>query len=218
MIASADRTKGTHCPASQHKEAAVIDSVVERVVCYLEALTTPAVPAAPLTSKAVMAFTSSPVVAACTNRQAVVRTDNPVSDGHVLRLLQEAAGKDLSVFADGRMLVWDIARHDGYNIPAYPMAGCGDIKEFLADEGAHDVPDWYRVHLGMDSGTYKDIYKYELVMVRNRLRFRRVWVVPAATMADAKGHGGPLASAMLEWARFALGTVTDKEDPRLFKR
>ena len=42
----------------------------------------------------------------------------------------------------------DIARHDGYNIPAYPMAGCGDVREFLSDEDVRNVPEWYERHLG----------------------------------------------------------------------
>lgn len=197
----------------------MLDAVVKRVVRYLELLTVPAAPsggdlaATPWPGDRPPAGDGKP-----TDNMRQPGDGVLVSDGRVLRLLREAAGSELSVFPDGRMLVWDIARHDGYNIPAYPMAGCGDVKEFLADEGARDVPDWYRVHLGMDAATYDDIYKYELVMVRNRLRFRRVWMVPAATMAEGEMSGGPLAAAMLEWARFALGECTDEEDSRLFKR
>ena len=40
-----------------------------------------------------------------------------VTCGQVLRLLREVLGDDMAVYPDGRMLIWDIARHDGYRIP-----------------------------------------------------------------------------------------------------
>lgn len=138
--------------------------------------------------------------------------------GQVLRLLREVLGDDMAIYPDGRMLIWGIARHDGYRIPDYPMAGCGDVKEFLHDEGVRNVPEWYERHLGMDRASYDEIYRYELVMVRNRGLWRRVFLVPSGTMAQEKATGGPLLSAEKEWLRFALGHATDRDDGRLFKR
>ena len=141
-----------------------------------------------------------------------------LANGRILRLLRACLGEDLAVFPDGRMLIWDIARHDGYNIPPYPMAGCGDVKEFLRDEDAHDVPSWYEGHLGIPRETYDEIYRYELVMVRNRARYRRVWLVASSTMVDRDRLGGELARCMGEWATFAMGAQTSAQDVRLFKR
>lgn len=144
--------------------------------------------------------------------------DRGVDCGQVLRLLREVLGDNLSVYPDGRMLIWDIARHDGYRIPDYPMAGCGDVKEFLSDEGARNVPEWYGLHLGMSRETYDEIYRYELVMVRNRALWRRVFTVPSAVMAQTGATGGALLAAEREWLGFALGCTTGQDDARLFKR
>ena len=127
-------------------------------------------------------------------------------------------GEDLARFPDGRMLIWAIARHDGYNIPPYPMAGCGDVKEFLSDEGARNVPDWYERHLGIDRDQYEAIYQYELVMVRNRKWWRKVYMVPSATMTRRGEPGGPLLEAIVKWLEFSLGEASDAEDPSLFRR
>lgn len=139
-----------------------------------------------------------------------------VSAHRLLRLVDEVMGEDLARFSDGRMLIWHIARHDGYRIPDYPMAGCGDVKEFLADEGARNVPDWYRAHLGMDRTAYDQMYRYELVMVRNRALWRRVFFVPTATMASPDAD--LVARAALPWLTFALGRATSHDDPALFQR
>ena len=142
----------------------------------------------------------------------------PVTCGRVLSLLDEAMGEDLRRYPDGRMLIWDIARHDGYTIPAYPMAGCGDVREFLHDEGVRNVPEWYEQHLGMNRSTYDAMYAYELVMVRNRALWRKVFVVPSTTMAQRSASNGPLLEAMREWMAFGLGETTGHEDPTLFRR
>lgn len=143
-----------------------------------------------------------------------------VTCGQLLRLLREVLGEDLAIYPDGRMLIWDIARHDGYRIPDYPMAGCGDAKEFLSDEGARNVPEWYERHLGMDRATYDEIYRYELVMVRNRALWRRVFLIPSATMAAVRSGstGGEALATEREWLAFALGSMTNREDGRLFQR
>ncbi len=141
-----------------------------------------------------------------------------VTCGQVLRLLHEVLGDDMAVYPDGRMLIWDIARHDGYRIPDYPMAGCGDVKEFLSDEGVRNVPEWYEHHLGMSRSNYDEIYRYELVMVRNRSLWRRVFAVPSSVMAQKDATEGPLLAAELSWLQFALGRQTNRDDALLFKR
>ena len=75
-----------------------------------------------------------------------------ITCGRLARLVEEILGDTIERYPDGRMLIWGIARHDGYNIPEYPMAGCGDVRQFLEDEGARNVPDWYERHLGISAG------------------------------------------------------------------
>lgn len=142
----------------------------------------------------------------------------PVTCGRLLALVDEAMGDDMHRYPDGRMLIWDLARHDGYTIPAYPMAGCGDVREFLHDEGVRNVPEWYERHLGIDRATYDAMYAHELVMVRNRALWRRVFVVPAGVMAQRDTTEGPLLEELRAWLTFALGSTSGAEDARLFRR
>ena len=143
-----------------------------------------------------------------------------LTDARLLRLADEVLGEEMRRYPDGRMLIWDIAREDGYTIPPYPMAGCGDVREFLRDEGARDVPDWYERHLGMPREAYGRMYERELVMVRNRARWRRVWEVPAPVMQGGSlaRLGGPVWRALEGWLTFALGEQDGTSDARLFKR
>ena len=141
-----------------------------------------------------------------------------VRASRMLRLVDEAFGPDMRRFPDGRMLIWDIARHDGYNIPPYPMAGCGDVKEFLEDEGVRSVPAWYQAKLGMTREEYDAIYTCELVMVRNSALWRKVWRVPANTMRTDQDLGDQLAQLICACCDFALGNQNDHDDPKLFRR
>ena len=120
----------------------------------------------------------------------------------LLQLVDEAMGDDLRRYPDGRMLIWDIARHDGYNIPAYPMAGCGDVREFLSDEDVRNVPEWYERHLGIGRDVYDEMYRYELVMVRNRVLWRRVFVVPSERLQRMD----TLLEELDGWLGFGLGS------------
>lgn len=120
----------------------------------------------------------------------------------LLQLVDEAMGDDLRRYPDGRMLIWDIARHDGYNIPAYPMAGCGDVREFLSDEDVRNVPEWYEHHLGIGRDVYDEMYRYELVMVRNQALWRRVFVVPSGRLKRMD----TLLEELDGWLGFGLGS------------
>ena len=191
----------------------MLEAPVRRIERFLAVVQGDATPRSPISGQGAGMMQASPI-----SPDALVTRHASLTDGSVYRLLLECLGEDVEVFPDGRMLIWNLARHDGYNIPPYPMAGCGDVKEFLRDEGARNVPDWYAKHLHIGSDVYEHIYRYELVMVRNSLRYRRVWMVPSTTMSERGALGGPLAAVMLDWARFALGAQTNEDDERLFKR
>ena len=138
--------------------------------------------------------------------------------GKLARLVEEILGDTISRYPDGRMLIWDIARHDGYNIPEYPMAGCGDVREFLEDEGVRNVPDWYERHLGITREDYDAMWKYELVMVRNQAFWRCVFQVPATVPQQTSSLGGAYLEELRSWLAFALGNESGSDNPRLFKR
>ena len=50
------------------------------------------------------------------------------------------------------------------DIPAYPLAGCGEIKRFFAEQGVCDVPSWY-VKIGVEPERAKRLYGNTLVAV-----------------------------------------------------
>lgn len=135
-----------------------------------------------------------------------------VGASDLLHLASVVMGDDLVVYPHGEMLVWDIARHEGYDIPPYPLAGCGEAQEFLADYGVHDVPGWYELR-GVSRSVSSEFFAYGCVMARNGGLWRRVWAVPTAELEQAP----TLAAWLAEGIRFALGEQTDAEDARLFR-
>ena len=66
-----------------------------------------------------------------------------------LELLSFVLG-DRAQVGDASRYIFAYARHRGYDLPPYPLAGCGEIREFFADEGVRNVPDWYEKKLGLD--------------------------------------------------------------------
>lgn len=57
------------------------------------------------------------------------------------------------------------ARSAGYDIPAYPFSRSGELVEFLSDESAADVSDWYAA-LGVTPSQYRNLAAYALVALR----------------------------------------------------
>lgn len=65
---------------------------------------------------------------------------------------------------DASHYIYHFARKQGWDIPAYPLAGCGEIKRFFAEQGVSDVPSWY-VKIGVDPQRAKRLYGNTLVAV-----------------------------------------------------
>ena len=65
---------------------------------------------------------------------------------------------------DASHYIYHFARKQGWDIPAYPLAGCGEIKRFFAEQGVCDVPSWY-VKIGVDPQRAKRLYGNTLVAV-----------------------------------------------------
>ena len=124
----------------------------------------------------------------------------------------EIMADDLTFQPNAEMLVWDIARHEGYNIPPYPMAGCGQGREYLTEVGARDVPGWYELR-GLTREQAVSLVGSSCLMARNRGFWRKVLFLSAADVGDATR----LAPYMVQALAFALGEQTDADDPTLFK-
>ncbi len=135
-----------------------------------------------------------------------------VRPSRLLGLVAEVLGDDFAFFPSGEMLIWQVARHEGYNIPAYPMAGCGDCKEFLADYGARDVPSWYEDR-GISRQTVASFYAYSCIMARNREYWRKIMLVPVGDVDDANA----LAAHLVRALRFCDGRQDGAADPTLFR-
>lgn len=135
-----------------------------------------------------------------------------VRPARLLGLVGEVLGGDFAFFRAGEMLIWEVARHEGYTIPAYPMAGCGDVREFLADYGARDVPSWYEAR-GVPRPIVADFYAWSCLMVRNRDFWRKILLVPTVDVDDT----ARLTPHLLRALSFCEGTATNAEDPTLFR-
>lgn len=130
----------------------------------------------------------------------------------LLRLVQEILGSDMTLFPSGEMLIWNVARHEGYDIPSYPLAGCGDSREFLRDFGVSDVPGWYE-RVGVTREQSSEFWRYACVMARNEAFWRRVFVIPFDVLDDVSLEADALADVL----RFCLGEDDGASDGRLFR-
>jgi len=98
-----------------------------------------------------------------------------LSGENLLHLTLAVLGDRVSV-NDGPEYIYTYARQQGYNIPPYPLAGCGEIKEFFADYGVKNVPEWYG-KIGISLETYKVLHEKNLIVVRNAAHQRKAFPI-----------------------------------------
>lgn len=89
-----------------------------------------------------------------------------------LELLSFVLG-DRAQVGDASRYIFAYARHRGYDLPPYPLAGCGEIRAFFADEGVRNVPDWYGKKLGLDERAYEALPSQTVVVLRDRADRRK---------------------------------------------
>lgn len=100
---------------------------------------------------------------------------------------------------DASLYLRHYARSQGYDIPAYEFAGCGEMKRFLADQGVRDAPGWY-ARIGVPREEAGALWGRTLVAARNG-NGRRI-----AMVLHGRYHGESTGTAS-ERARSAPGAL-----------
>lgn len=77
---------------------------------------------------------------------------------------------------DASRYIYAYARQLGYDIPPYPLAGCGEIKEFFRSFGIASVPEFYE-RVGLGSDEYEQLADKTAVAVRNQCGKRKLLLV-----------------------------------------
>lgn len=90
------------------------------------------------------------------------------------RLVSVLLGPGVEVGDASRYLV-RYARQQGYDIPAFAYAGCGEMKQFYRDQGVRDDPGWYE-KLGVPHDEARFLYDRTIIVVRD-FSFRRMAIV-----------------------------------------
>ena len=104
----------------------------------------------------------------------------------ILGLLSFVLGSRVQV-GDASRYIYEHARRAGYDIPPYPLAGCGEIKEFFADEGVRNVPEWYCLKLGVDSDEYAALPSQTAVVVRDHGNRRKAFFLDGVRYVQDAG-------------------------------
>lgn len=80
---------------------------------------------------------------------------------------------------DASRYVYVYARQLGYDVPPYPLAGCGEMRAFFKDLGIASVPEFYE-RAGYDADAYALLPDKTAVAVRNACGKRRLLVADVA--------------------------------------
>lgn len=142
----------------------------------------------------------------------VYHLDPKITPEALVSLVKVALGDELWFYPDADQLVWDVARHMGFIIPACPVESRGDAREFLQEYGVRNAPEWYRAR-GFDDETLRDFYATSALMARNTAFWRKV--VPVPKLASSKASA--LAPYLVKAIDFCLGEDTGDDDETLFR-
>ena len=84
----------------------------------------------------------------------------------------------------------------GYSLPAYPLDGSGEFREFFAEEGVRNVPEWYERKLGVPPQLYAQLPARTIVAVRDAANRRRAFVLDGVRHAQDAGFAGLAKSGL----------------------
>lgn len=94
--------------------------------------------------------------------------------------------------------VYHYAQSQGYEIPSYPLSSSGEIKQFFADEGVANIPEWYE-KIGIPAQDYHMLQTMTAVAVRGRGAQRTLYLIK-----------GDLTTNWLEFASLEQSGITKK--------
>lgn len=92
---------------------------------------------------------------------------------------------DRAQVGDASRYIFAYARHRGYDLPPYPLAGCGEIRAFFADEGVRNVPEWYARKLGLDEAAYAELPSQTVVVARDLANRRKAFFLDGIRYRNA---------------------------------
>ena len=138
--------------------------------------------------------------------------DPRITPEALLSLLKEALFDEMWFYPAADQLIWDVARHECYMIPACPVASRGDTKEFLQEYGVRNADEWY-AQRGVSFREMRSFYAAAALMGRNTNFWRKTLFLPrlAATKAST------LAPYCVRLIDFCLGDDTSATDETLFR-
>lgn len=113
---------------------------------------------------------------------ALLTQDRWMNVWHVAELTSVLMGTRLLV-GDASHYIFDFARRQGYDVPAVPYAGNGELKKFLSDEGVGNIPEWY-AKIGMAGESYQNLYEKTIVAVSNGRGQRHVILLDGQLYGD----------------------------------
>jgi hypothetical protein len=104
-----------------------------------------------------------------------------VTTQSLLSLALEALGDDATFYLCADDVVWAIARHQGYIIPACPSEARGDAHAFLVEAGVRNAREWYEAR--------------GLVLPQTKPQLRYRAITPKALREDLPGNAMEGAAA-----------------------
>ena len=105
----------------------------------------------------------------------------------MLELLSLLLG-ERALVGDASRYVYEYGRRAGYSLPAYPLDGSGEFREFFAEEGVRNVPDWYEKKLGLDERAYEALPSQTIVVVRDRADRRKAFFLDGMRYRNAAAY------------------------------
>ena len=113
----------------------------------------------------------------------------------MLELLSLLLGERAQV-GDASRYVYEYGRRAGYSLPAYPLDGSGEFREFFAEEGVRNVPEWYERKLGVPPQLYAQLPARTVVAVRDAANRRRAFVLDGVWHSQDAGFAGLAESGL----------------------
>lgn len=130
----------------------------------------------------------------------------------LIRLARVALREELNFYSVADDLIWNIARHEGYVIPATPVESRGDTREFLKEHGVRNSKEWYEKR-GFSPRQVRSLYTTSAFMVRNTDFWRKIIPLEKRETKDVN----QLTPTLIQAIDFCLEEGDGTQDETLFK-